>query len=52
MFEIEGARGQYVTAYGLYSGDTYRVFDKSLSSNFPGKGSFWNRIAKVNGEWS
>jgi len=51
MFEIEGARGQYVTAYGLYSGDTYRVFDKSLSSNFPGKGSFWNRIAKVNGAW-
>ncbi|MFH1863947.1 MAG: hypothetical protein ABIJ85_03515 [bacterium] len=51
MFEIERIRGQYVTVYGLSSGNTYKVFDKALSSNFPGKGSFWNRIAMVNGEW-
>ena len=49
MFEIESKRGQYVTVYGLYNGDTYKVFDKALSSNFPGKGSFWNRTAMVDG---
>ncbi|KKT84787.1 MAG: hypothetical protein UW84_C0049G0010, partial [Candidatus Collierbacteria bacterium GW2011_GWA2_44_99] len=49
MFEIESKRGQYVTVYGLYNGDTYKVFDKALSSNFPGKGSFWNRTAIVDG---
>ncbi len=51
MFEVESRRGQYVTVYGLYSGDTYKVFDKALSSNFPGKGSFWNRAAMVDGRW-
>lgn len=51
MFEVESRHGQYITVYGLYSGNTYKVFDKALSSNFPGKGSFWNRAAMVDGRW-
>lgn len=52
MFEIEKiVRGVFLDVYGLFDGKMYKVWDQALSSNIPGKGSFWNRVAMVDEKW-
>ena len=54
MLEIEKVLpGEWVEAYGLYSGRTYRIFDHllSLSAAKEGKGCFPGRLAKLEGCW-
>lgn len=52
MFEIEKiVRGNFLDVYGLFDGKIYKVWDQALSSSIPGRGSFWNRVAMVDGKW-
>lgn len=52
LFEIVSLeRGVFMNVYGMFSGKEYKVWERSLSSQVPDKGSFWNRVANVNGKW-
>ena len=53
MFELEHAKpGEYVIVYSLFGGKRYRVIERTFSQEAIGKkGSFFNRIAKVNGDY-
>lgn len=51
MFELQSLkRGEWMKVYGLLSGETYMVHERSGSQNAPFKGSFWGRVAKVNNQ--
>ena len=52
MLEIESLkRGEWIQAYGLYSGKDYRIYEHSASLEIPNKGMFWGRVAKINGKY-
>lgn len=53
LFEVERAEpGVSVTVWGLFTGKRYKVFEISLSLSLRGqKGCFFNRIAKVDGNY-
>lgn len=53
MFELEDIMpGEYVIVYSLFGGKKYKVIEKTFSQEVVGhKGSFYNRIAKVNGNY-
>ncbi len=53
LFEIEKVEpGQNVTVWGLFTGQRYKVLEKSLSLSLKGqRGCFFNRIAKINGNY-
>lgn len=52
LFEIVSLdRGVSINVYGIFSGRNYKVREKSLSSQAPNEGSFWNRVAEIDGKW-
>lgn len=53
LFEVEDVNpGKSMDVWGMFSGKKYRVLEKSLSSSMQGrKGSFYNRVARVNGSF-
>ena len=53
MFELEDAKpGEYVMVYSLFGGKRYKVIERTFSQEAVGKkGSFYNRIAKVNDDY-
>ncbi|MBU1322672.1 hypothetical protein KKE48_00855 [Patescibacteria group bacterium] len=53
LFEVESLnKGTDLTVWGLFTGQRYRVLEKSLSLSLGNrKGCFFNRIAKVNGNY-
>lgn len=48
---IEIKRGEWLKAYGLYSGKTYQINDYLGSLNVAGQGTFFGRVAKINDCW-
>lgn len=52
LFEIVSLkRGVFINVYGIFGGQKYKVWEKSLSLNAPNQGSFWNRVAKIDSRW-
>ncbi len=53
LFELENTKPrEYVNVYALFSGKKYKVLEKTFSLEFKDqKGSFFNRVAKVNGDY-
>lgn len=52
MLEMQSIkRGEWIKAYGLYSGKTYQIYDHRGSLSSPDKGTFWGRIAKVDNRY-
>lgn len=52
LFEIVNFKcGVFINVYGIFSGKKYKIWEKSLSSQAPNQGSFWNRAAQINGRW-
>ncbi len=53
LFELEDVKpGEYVIVYSLFGGKRYKVIERTFSQEAVGKkGSFYNRIAKVNGNY-
>ena len=44
-------KGEHFTAYGIYSGKEYKIYDKMGSSSLPEIGTLPGRIAKINKKW-
>lgn len=52
-FEVENVKaGEWIDVWSLFTGKKYRVYEVSLSISMKGKkGSFYNRIAKINNQY-
>lgn len=52
MLEIQSIkRGEWIKAYGLYSGKMYHIYEHTGSLTAPSRGTFWGRVAKVNNQY-
>lgn len=48
---IDLKKGEWLKVYGLFSGKTYKIYEVSGSLTCPDYGTFWGRLARIDGRW-
>lgn len=48
---VDLKRGEWMKAYGMFGGKTYKIYEVSGSLTCPDYGTFWGRLAKIDNRW-